>query len=165
MISGSSTILMTLFVIPPFSSSCGGVFRDASGAWQGGFTRRLGACSILMAELWGVLTALQYAASREFSHVIIETDSATSVSLITKGCSSSHPCASIILLINQFLHRDWTIQISHIYREANRAVDYLAKIGHDFSFGVYHFPAPPRESTSLLWEDLVEVYFPRTVLA
>lgn len=50
-----------LSVIPMVHSSersamllCRGALRDASGAWPDGFTRKLGSCSIIMAELWGV---------------------------------------------------------------------------------------------------------------
>lgn len=38
-------------------AACGGVFRDATGAWLGGFSNKLGYCSFVMAELRGVLTA------------------------------------------------------------------------------------------------------------
>ncbi|KAK8492364.1 hypothetical protein V6N11_066174 [Hibiscus sabdariffa] len=39
-------------------ATCGGVGRDASGNWCFGFSRALGLCSTLEAELWGVYEGL-----------------------------------------------------------------------------------------------------------
>jgi hypothetical protein len=40
------------------SAACGGVFRDESEAWRGGFVINIGTCSTLISELWGILSAL-----------------------------------------------------------------------------------------------------------
>ncbi|CAN0875538.1 hypothetical protein LINGRAHAP2_LOCUS10889 [Linum grandiflorum] len=34
------------------------------------------------------------------------------------------------------------VQIFHIYREANNDADYLANLGHSFSYGMYLFDTP-----------------------
>ncbi|KAK8479556.1 hypothetical protein V6N12_064054 [Hibiscus sabdariffa] len=39
-------------------SSCGGVIRDSHGYWMMGFTKNLGMCSVLDAELWGIYEGL-----------------------------------------------------------------------------------------------------------
>ncbi|CAI0378812.1 unnamed protein product [Linum tenue] len=36
------------------------------------------------------------------------------------------------------LIRDWDVVISHVYREGNRAADYLASLGHCLPFGTHH---------------------------
>lgn len=40
---------------------CGGLFRDSTGNWLYGFTKRLGTCNALHAEMWGMWTGIQMA--------------------------------------------------------------------------------------------------------
>ncbi|GAU39825.1 hypothetical protein TSUD_154550 [Trifolium subterraneum] len=49
------------------SASRGGVFKDESGAWRGGFAGNIRICSALMYELWGILSALQIAKEKRLS--------------------------------------------------------------------------------------------------
>ncbi|MCI34447.1 ribonuclease H protein, partial [Trifolium medium] len=88
-------------------AGCGGVFRNESGAWLGGFARKLGSCSTLMAELWGILSALQLATEKGYRKVILESDSTVAVDLIVKGCPDNRLCASIISSINRLKMQEW----------------------------------------------------------
>ncbi|CAN1255418.1 hypothetical protein LINPERPRIM_LOCUS8975, partial [Linum perenne] len=36
--------------------------------------------------------------------------------------------------------RAWEVEITHIYREGNHVVDYLASIGHEMQLRAYNFP-------------------------
>ncbi|MCI17164.1 ribonuclease H protein, partial [Trifolium medium] len=82
-------------------AGCGGVFRDESGTWLSGFSRKIGSCSALMTELWGILSALQAATEKGYRKVCFESDSAVAIDLIEKGCPQNHPCASIVSRINR----------------------------------------------------------------
>ncbi|KAJ1409627.1 Ribonuclease H-like superfamily [Sesbania bispinosa] len=66
---------------------CGGCYRDHTGKWLSGFTRRLGRCSINMAELWAIYTAIILGRNANITKLWIETDSNLAVTLITNGCS------------------------------------------------------------------------------
>jgi len=35
-------------------SGCGGLFRDSNGRWIKGYTKKIGACDALHAEIWGL---------------------------------------------------------------------------------------------------------------
>ncbi|KAK8487554.1 hypothetical protein V6N11_066540 [Hibiscus sabdariffa] len=54
---------------------CGGVVRDAAGHWSIGFNRRIGICSILESELWGVYEGLKTTWSLEIDQLLVEVDS------------------------------------------------------------------------------------------
>jgi ribonuclease HI len=88
------------------SAACGGVFRDESGAWRGGFVRNIGTCSALMSELWGILFALQVAKEKGFNRIMFESDPTIAVYLIVKGCPSNHPCSSIVTRIDRLKMQD-----------------------------------------------------------
>ncbi|MCI20290.1 ribonuclease H protein, partial [Trifolium medium] len=88
-------------------ADCGGVFRNESGAWLGGFARKLGSCSALMAELWGILSALQLAKEKGYRKVILESDSTVAIDLIVKDYPDNHPCATIVSFINRLKMQEW----------------------------------------------------------
>ncbi|KAL4319026.1 hypothetical protein GQ457_18G004090 [Hibiscus cannabinus] len=56
-------------------TSYGGVLRSADGDWFCGFNRFVGCCSIIEAELWGVLEGLSLAWSRDLKNIFLEVDS------------------------------------------------------------------------------------------
>ncbi|MBA0553492.1 hypothetical protein Golob_012670, partial [Gossypium lobatum] len=51
-----------------------GVLRDHHGKWIIGFNRRLGLCSVLNAELWGILDGLTVLNIKNWDKVSIRTD-------------------------------------------------------------------------------------------
>lgn len=55
--------------------------------------------------------------------------------------------------------------LTFIGRPIKLPINYLANLGHRFSFGVHNFALTPQECTSFLCEDLVGVYFSTRVLA
>lgn len=44
----------------PGITGCGGLIRDASGAWIHGFAKHIGRCTAFITELWGVLRGLDW---------------------------------------------------------------------------------------------------------
>ena len=56
-------------------SSCGGMFRDNQGLFLGGFAEGLGIGNSLIAELSGVMRAIDIAQHRGYNKLWIETDS------------------------------------------------------------------------------------------
>lgn len=80
-------------------ASCGGRFRHSQGWWIFGFSCRLGRCSILMADLWGIEFPLQLAWANGIRHLLIESDSAMVIQIILKGCPPQYPCGRMIAYI------------------------------------------------------------------
>ncbi|WJX29889.1 hypothetical protein P8452_18486 [Trifolium repens] len=144
-------------------AGCGGVFRDESGSWMRGFARMVGNCSVIMAELWGILSALQVIQENGYQKVIIETDSVTAVDLIVKGCLPNHPCASIVSRINRLKMPEMEIIFQHTYRQANQVANWFAGYSLSLPTGIHNFISPPPGCTNLLWQDCVGVYFNRRV--
>ncbi|GAU24377.1 hypothetical protein TSUD_390860 [Trifolium subterraneum] len=72
-----------------WSCGCGGVVRDSSGEWLGGYARDLGDCNIIIIELWGILEGLRLAWRLGFRHVELRSDSLG----VVKTLLSSEECA------------------------------------------------------------------------
>jgi hypothetical protein len=58
--------------------------------WLGGFGRNLGYFSVFMSKLWGIYSALELAWDKGYRMLSLESDSAIAVSLVNKGCPSTH---------------------------------------------------------------------------
>ncbi|KAF7844997.1 ribonuclease H [Senna tora] len=109
------------------SAACGGIIRDESGCYIAGFTRRLGSCSSIQAELWSVYLGLFTAWQYGFRRVAVEMDSLVACEMIKGTIPDTHPCASLVGRIQVFCQRDWEVQILHTYREGNKAADAMAR--------------------------------------
>ncbi|KAJ1414559.1 Ribonuclease H domain [Sesbania bispinosa] len=144
-------------------AACGGLFRNETGAWLGGFVRNIGTASITISELWGILSALQMAQSLRVKYLCIETDSKTAVAFISKGVVDSHPCRAIILAIKSLMDSVGVVNISHTYREGNRATDWLADYAFQFTLGYHILPAPPHGLFPILRDDLADISFVRSI--
>ena len=80
-------------------AACAAVFRDETGSWLMGFSRKLGICTSLQAELWNIVIGLDLAWDRRYSKLIIESDSLEAVTLIYQGCPSPHNAADMLRMI------------------------------------------------------------------
>lgn len=74
---------------------------------------------MVIAELWEVLYALEVARTVGVTHLILEMDSSSAISLIHHSCHSRHPYSSLILKIKHLIARNWIVRVEHIYQEAN----------------------------------------------
>ena len=128
----------------PSTAGAGGVIRGARGEWVLGFSEHLGYCSILKAELRGVLRGLQIAKERGISKLWLRTDSRTVMNILANPTVDHPKYFFIIQQCKKLLDwNGWTIRLSHCYREANQVADKLAKIGTEGSLGVTVYRAPP----------------------
>lgn len=78
--------------------ACGGIFRNDKGNWIVGFMLKIGSSAVLMVELLGVVTALEFAREEGFRHLLLECDSITAVQLIQKGCKQSRPYHHLLIV-------------------------------------------------------------------
>ncbi|KAK8516444.1 hypothetical protein V6N12_038687 [Hibiscus sabdariffa] len=93
-------------------ATCGGVVRNKEGTWLIGFSRKLGICSILEAELWGLYEGLLTAWSIGIRFLLIESDCLEAVNLIAKR-DSLLIVPSIIYYIAKLLNRAWSVKLSY----------------------------------------------------
>jgi len=147
----------------PGLASAGGVLRDCTGAWCGGFSLNIGRCSAPQAELWGVYYGLYFAWEKKVPRVELEVDSEVIVGFLKTGISDSHPLSFLVRLCHGFLQKDWLVRIVHVYREANRLADGLANYAFSLSLGFHSFDLVPDAMSSLLREDTLGSTRPRRV--
>ncbi|KAK8631589.1 hypothetical protein V6N13_028372 [Hibiscus sabdariffa] len=64
------------------NAACGGVLRDYHSAWVRGFSKFVGRCLALEAELWGISTRLKIAWDMGFRQLVVETDSMDAIAVL-----------------------------------------------------------------------------------
>ncbi|KAK9988969.1 hypothetical protein SO802_029208 [Lithocarpus litseifolius] len=106
----------------------GGLIRSLNGDWISGYARNIKSTSSVLVELWTFRDGLALALSLGLSHLIVELDAQILVSFLNSSIEV-HPllltlvddCRSLLLRIpNSTFH--------HVYREANKSVDALARL-------------------------------------
>ncbi|KAJ1404345.1 Ribonuclease H domain [Sesbania bispinosa] len=119
--------------------ACGGVFRNTLGYWVNDFTKKLGSGSVLSTELQAIYTALHLGKEIGVRKLWIKSDSIIVVHLIEKRWPPYHLHASLLKEIERLCKEDWSIVISHGFREGNLVADWMANFGHNRSLRVHVF--------------------------
>ncbi|CAN1843405.1 Putative ribonuclease H protein At1g65750 [Linum perenne] len=145
------------------STAAGGLIRDDQGRFITAFASKLGTCSIVRAEIWGVIEGMELAWSYGIKQLRVQSDSATAVTLLSNSEQCSHQHSNLIRRFQELKLRQWDVTIEHIYREANFAADYLANSGHELELGTFVFPFPCNGLREWLRYDMLGVCLPRQV--
>ncbi|CAN1291599.1 Putative ribonuclease H protein At1g65750, partial [Linum perenne] len=130
-------------VVPPArteesgQAAAGGLIRDYQGHCLAAFSKNLGICSIIRAELRGVVSGLQLAWDRGYRKVQLQIDSQCAVLLLQSDDRTDHLHATTIRHARELLRRDWEVRIRHVYRESNHVADHLANRGHSCPIGFH----------------------------
>ncbi|KAL6130466.1 hypothetical protein ACLB2K_068845 [Fragaria x ananassa] len=133
----------------------GGVIRDHSGSWSGGFMINIGTGEVLQAEAWGLFYGLQLALSMQISNLDVELDSAVLVNLLQNHNMDLHPLGTIVLNCRSMLQQFNSAQVSHVHRERNSVADLLAKNSTSNTHGICYLHAPPAFTTEAILDDIV----------
>ncbi|CAN1766325.1 Putative ribonuclease H protein At1g65750, partial [Linum perenne] len=144
-------------------AAAGGLIRDCEGKLVTAFAINLGSCSIMRAEIRGIVEGMRLAWERGIRKLSIQTDSRAAVALLTAEDDRLHRHASLVQLFHELRMRDWDVKIHHIYREANYAADYMANLGQSFDFGVHVSNSPYNYLLYWLRYDLIGVCEPRSI--
>ncbi|BFG22670.1 hypothetical protein CerSpe_089440 [Prunus speciosa] len=118
-----------------------------------GFSANIGIENINEAKLWSLFRGLQMAWAKGIRSLDIKCDSLSVVSLIAKACNHSHPLFCLIEDCKLLLNRDWRCNVSHIYREQNKATDHLANLGYELPLGLHNYESARISLSSLLLDD------------
>ena len=146
------------------NARAGELVRDSLGRWIGGFMVNIGYCLVTKAELWVVYHVLLLAWDKGFRNLEVEMDSMLAFLCITGSHEEINANTTIIRDIKRLLTCKWQVTIKHIYRETNRAADFLASHAQHFSFGYYRLDAPPTAQHSILFDDYRGIAFHHDVL-
>ncbi|CAN1127864.1 Putative ribonuclease H protein At1g65750 [Linum perenne] len=144
-------------------ASTGGIIRSHEGRVLVDFTMNLGACSITRAEIRGAITGLELAWDYGFQIVELHLDSRAPISILTSPEQPVHQQALEALYFRELCQRDWRVTIKHVYREANKAADFLASHGSQFPFGIHLFPLSDCNLGHILRYDCLGISEPRLI--
>ncbi|XP_073051225.1 uncharacterized protein [Primulina eburnea] len=143
----------------------GGILRDELGDWISGFTHNIGWCSVEEAELWAVRKGLELAWNSGYKKIVLGLDSAKVLQWLKK---EEVPCSSVLNLLStcfNILNREWEVRINHIYREQNRAADYLASEAKKYQRGYRDIWTPPKGLEDIIQDDKTgRGYFRRMIV-
>ncbi|CAI0627875.1 unnamed protein product [Linum tenue] len=131
------------------SATVGVLLRDHLGRCKGTFTCNLGNCSITAAELKGAAEGLKMAWDKGYHTVQLNLDSTTTISVIKGSLNDSHRHGNIVIQLRNLPSLDWDVVVSHVFREANFAADFLTKRGHTCNFGTHLFDVYIHELRSM----------------
>ncbi|CAN1125267.1 Putative ribonuclease H protein At1g65750 [Linum perenne] len=124
-------------------AAAGGLLRDEDGRCVEAFACNLGKCSITRAEIRGALEGIWLAWTRGFRKVQVQIDSEAAVAIL--------------------LDSSQTIDHRHVYREANKAADYLANLGHSLDRGCHSVPLIDCNLAYFIRHDCMGISNPRLV--
>ncbi|KAK5795340.1 hypothetical protein PVK06_036602 [Gossypium arboreum] len=88
----------------------------------------MGAGSALQAELLVVWEGLNIAWQRGYRKVMVESDNDVMVQLMS-GNSMERCSPSLVRNIQEFYRRSWEVEVVKISLEANKAADFMSKVG------------------------------------
>ncbi|CAN1146438.1 Putative ribonuclease H protein At1g65750, partial [Linum perenne] len=144
-------------------AAAGGLIRDHEGRLLAAFAANLGSCSIMRAELRGIVDGMRLAWDKGVRKLNIQTDSRAAVAILQNESETTHRHASLVAQFVSLKNRDWEVSINHIFREANFAADYLANFGHNLDLGTHVFLYPDTALLYWLRYDLVGISTPRLI--
>ncbi|GAU47667.1 hypothetical protein TSUD_380210 [Trifolium subterraneum] len=112
----------------PAMAACGGIFRNSRSDHLGSFAFNIGEGNAFLAELTGAMLAIEIAASKNWIHLWLESDSRLVVLAFSKP--SLVPWRIRNRWMNAlFLTKSMKFMATHIYREGNHCADKLVNIG------------------------------------
>jgi ribonuclease HI len=146
------------------SSDCCGLFRNSDGHWIKGYSKKIGSCDALHAEMWGVYLELEMAWRDHIPQLIVESDSKLLIDMITYKCNLGGTIPILMKRIHNLLSLDWQVQVVHTLPEGNRSADWLANYSlSSYSYRCSVVESPPNDLCSLLFDDFSGASMPRSV--
>ncbi|CAN1265967.1 Putative ribonuclease H protein At1g65750, partial [Linum perenne] len=118
---------------------------------------------ITKAELRAAAIGLELAWELQVRKVHLQIDSSTSVLAITNPQQDNSRHGHILQHIRQLMQRNWTVTVSHIFRERNRVADLLAHHGHSLSLGSHFNFVCSSNVERGITSDIVGVCFSRLI--
>lgn len=111
----------------PGRAGISGVFRNHLGDWLLGFNRNIGIASNILVEAWAIREGLQIAVRKNWSMLIIESDSTTMVDILNGKIVFPQSLLPLIYDWRFLMSILQAVEVKHTFREGNRTADALVK--------------------------------------
>ena len=121
----------------------GGLIIDCNGKWIKGFSRSIGHASNFVVEFWALRDGLKLALGMGVQKLVVELDAKVVVSLITSAGGANKPYLPLLNDCRYLLSRFLQTRVVHMFREGNRCVDALARLGSCMAKEFLVFDNPP----------------------
>ena len=110
-------------------SGGGGLIRNSQGNWIKGFSRSIGFTTSVMAELWVLRNGLYLAIQLGINFLEVELDAKVIVDMLNNTDCSNRKHSPLLHDCKSLLSRLTQARVVHIFGEANKCVDFLARRG------------------------------------
>ena len=105
----------------------GGLICDSCGRWNKEYMRYIGISTSIIAEFWALRDGLMLASQLGITHLAMEFDAKVVVDLILSRKTPNSSYTSLLNNCRYLLGQFQRTVIKHVFREANRGADKLAK--------------------------------------
>ena len=113
----------------PGRAGGGGLIRNSDGVWIRGYSRSIGYTTSVMTELWALRDGLTLAIQLGIRNLEVKLDAKVIVEMLNNADSSNKKFSPLLLSCRSLMTSLSHIRVAHVFREANRCADYLAKNG------------------------------------
>ena len=125
------------------TGACGGIIQDSNSKVLSCFSKRLGYCNVILAELWSLKYGIKFA--------LFEMDAREVVHMIDGIKSVPSSLRPLVEDIRRMLWANgWQNSIVHINREANSIATWATKFGHQRDWSSFLVDDVRRAIASLL---------------
>ncbi|KAL2933353.1 hypothetical protein RDABS01_016472 [Bienertia sinuspersici] len=128
----------------PGQAGGGGLFQDYDGAFLVGFSLNLGHTTSIYAELRDFLNGLRMAKEKGYKQLDVRMDSMACVKILNYHDNYKRPSLQVVKQCEALIdNEEWIVIITHYYREANLAADWLANTGASQPEPTRRYNRPP----------------------
>ena len=93
----------------------GGVLRNCSDDWLGGFSVRIGECSVVEAKIWALIYGLRLAWAKGIKFLSIEIDSLQVTKWLNGHEDDFFHHYNLLVECKTLLNKDWRADLQHVF--------------------------------------------------
>lgn len=148
----------------PGPAGGGAIIRDQQGTYVSSLAANFGCCVAFKAEIMALEKGLELARNLRIHDIEVQLDSLACIQALKSNDNSHGEYTHIINHCRTMLSSlEWKVKVVHVYREGNRAADWLANHGVAQSVRLHIFQFVPVGISRILEEDLRGVALPRLI--
>ena len=149
----------------PGKAGGGGVIRDYHGDWVKGFSRSIGHTTSVMAEWWALRDGLNLAIQLGISQLEIELDAKVIVEMLQNTNCPNRSFTTLLCDCRCLMARFRQVWVGHVFREANKYANLLAKRDCSLMENFAMFDTSPSDDFNVLLKaDRNGLYYYRHVV-